>query len=436
MNENNIAIRVNALGKEYRIGEKQASYRTLRETLMKGVKSPFRKAAGVFHGEAYSAAGLTEEMWALRNVSFEVKKGEVLGIIGRNGAGKTTLLKILSRITEPTEGSAEVYGRVGSLLEVGTGMHPELTGRENIYLNGAILGMKRAEIIRKFDEIVDFSGVERFIDTPMKHYSSGMQVRLAFSIAAHLEPEILLIDEVLAVGDADFQKKCLGMMDDVARVGRTVFFVSHNMAAITRLCPRVILLDEGGVSQDGPTQAVIKTYLKSDLGTTAAREWTDSDKASGNTIARLLAVRVVTEEGQIAEVIDIRRPVGIEMEYRVLQAGNIVIPNFNFSNEEGICAFVVIDQNSIWGRKPKAKGRYISTVWVPGNFLAEGNMIVGAAVSTLNPAMDYFCVPDAVAFQVVDSLEGDSARGDYVQTFPGVVRPVLDWTIEFTPDSE
>lgn len=261
MNEDNIAIRVHELGKQYKIGERQAAYRTIRETIMKGVSTPFRKAASVLRGEVYGAAGLREEIWALRDVSFEIKKGEVLGIIGRNGAGKTTLLRILSRITEPTEGWAEVYGRVGSLLEVGTGMHPELTGRENIYLNGTILGMKRAEIRSRFDEIVDFSGVERFIDTPLKHYSSGMQVRLAFSIAAHLDPEILMVDEVLAVGDAEFQKKCIGKMGEVAEGGRTVLFVSHNMQAILGLCNKAIYLVGGKVEEMGTTDSIVKKYL-------------------------------------------------------------------------------------------------------------------------------------------------------------------------------
>ncbi len=262
MSKNDVAIRVEGLGKQYRIGEKQASYRTLRETLTKGVKTPFRKAASVLRGEAYGAAGLKEEIWALKDVSFDVKKGEVVGIIGRNGAGKTTLLKILSRITQPTEGRAEVYGRVSSLLEVGTGMHPELTGRENIFLNGTILGMKRAEIKARFDEIVDFSGVERFIDTPLKHYSSGMQVRLAFSIAAHLEPEILMVDEVLAVGDAEFQKKCLGKMDEVARSGRTVLFVSHNMAAVRKLCASGMRLEKGVVAAQGDINEIANDYSK------------------------------------------------------------------------------------------------------------------------------------------------------------------------------
>jgi len=241
-----IAIRLENISKKYRIGKKQEKYRTLRDTLTEAVVTPFRRTGRLLHGRAAEAAELNEVIWALKDVSFEVKQGEVVGIIGRNGAGKSTLLKILARITEPTSGFAEVHGRVGSLLEVGTGFHRELTGRENIYLSGAILGMKWAEIDRKFDEIVEFSGVEKFIDTPVKHYSSGMYLRLAFAVAAHLEPEILLVDEVLAVGDARFQKKCLNKMEDIGQQGRTVIFVSHNMPAITRLCERAILLEGPG----------------------------------------------------------------------------------------------------------------------------------------------------------------------------------------------
>ena len=246
---NDVAIRVEGLGKRYRLGKRSASYRTLRETIM-GLGRAFgrRRNRG-------------DTIWALKDVDLEVRRGEVLGVIGLNGAGKTTLLKILSRITEPTTGRVELHGRVGSLLEVGTGFHPELTGRENIYLNGAILGMKRAEIAHKFDEIVAFAEVERFLDTPVKHYSSGMYVRLAFAVAAHLEPEILLVDEVLAVGDAAFQKKCLGKMADVAHEGRTVLFVSHNLGAISALSTRSVLLGEGRVVADGPTQAVVERYL-------------------------------------------------------------------------------------------------------------------------------------------------------------------------------
>ena len=256
------AIRVDGLSKQYRIGSKHRGYKTLRDTLAETLVSPFRRAQKLLRGQAYGAAELDETIWALKEVSFEIKRGEVVGIIGRNGAGKTTLLKILSRITEPTEGYAEIRGRVGSLLEVGTGFHPELTGRENIYLNGAILGMKKAEIEGKFDQIVDFAEIDKFIDTPVKHYSSGMYVRLAFAVAAHLEPEILLVDEVLAVGDAAFQKKCLGKMESVAKQGRTVLFVSHNMVAIQNLCSTVVLLDAGEVVSNGPTMPVISSYIE------------------------------------------------------------------------------------------------------------------------------------------------------------------------------
>ena len=256
-----IVIRVEDLSKQYRLGAKKEAYRTLRDTLTGVFLSPFRRVRRLLGGQAYGAAELDETIWALKDVSFEIKRGEVVGIIGRNGAGKTTLLKILSRITEPTEGQGEICGRVGSLLEVGTGFHPELTGRENIYLNGAILGMRRAEIERKFDEIVAFAEIEKFVDTPVKHYSSGMYVRLAFAVAAHLEPEILLVDEVLAVGDASFQKKCLGKMGEVAKEGRTVLFVSHNMTAVQYLCGRAILLDRGEVILDGPATQVVDRYL-------------------------------------------------------------------------------------------------------------------------------------------------------------------------------
>ena len=376
-----------------------------------------------------------EMIWALQEIDFEIGPGEVVGIIGRNGAGKSTLLKILSRITEPTTGRIELYGRIASLLEVGTGFHPELTGRENIFLNGAILGMKREEIERKFDEIVAFAEVSKFIDTPVKRYSSGMYVRLAFAVAAHLEPEILLVDEVLAVGDAGFQKKCLDKMKDVSQHGRTVLFVSHNMPAITRLCGRTILLDDGKMLQDGASHQVVSTYLRSGLGTSALRRWSDPARAPGNGIARLLAVRVRTEENETKEAIDIRRPVGIEMEYEVLQAGHILHPNYHFFNEEGINVFIATDHDPLWRRRPRPVGRYLSTAWIPGNFLAEGTVIVGVALSTFDPIVLHFYERDAVAFQVIDSLDGDSARGDYAGSMPGAVRPLLKWNTQFVPNA-
>jgi len=264
----NIAIRVENLGKKYHIGAYRgshkpiATYKTLQEAIVRGVRSPFERASKLLRGHAYGAADMDETIWALREVSFEVRRGEVIGIIGRNGAGKSTLLKILSRITAFSEGRVEIHGRVGSLLEVGTGFHPELTGRENIFLNGAILGMRKREIVSKFDEIVAFAEIAKFIDTPVKFYSSGMYIRLAFAVAAYLDPEILLVDEVLAVGDTAFQKKCLGKMSDVARGGRTVLFVSHNMAAVSSLCSKALILDKGRML--GSTVEVddaIQTYI-------------------------------------------------------------------------------------------------------------------------------------------------------------------------------
>jgi lipopolysaccharide transport system ATP-binding protein len=256
-----VAIRIEGLSKQYRIGKKQQGYSTLREVLVDSFTAPFRRTASLLRGQAYGAAGLDEIIWALKDVSFEVQRGDVVGIIGRNGAGKSTLLKILSRITEPTQGRVHVFGRVGALLEVGTGFHYELTGRENVYLNGAILGMTRAEIERKFDEMVAFAEIDTFIDTPVKHYSSGMALRLGFAVAAHLEPEILIVDEVLAVGDANFQKKCLGKMEDAASEGRTVLLVSHNMSAILSLCSKAVLMENGQVAMHGQADSVVTHYL-------------------------------------------------------------------------------------------------------------------------------------------------------------------------------
>ena len=278
-----LAVRVEGLGKEYRLGAQPERYSTLRDRLNKLPSALFKALRG--RGERSEQ---NPPFWALKDVSFEVRPGEVVGIIGRNGAGKSTLLKILSRITEPTEGEVDIKGRVGSLLEVGTGFHPELTGRENVYLNGAILGMRRAEIARKFDDIVGFAEVEKFIDTPVKHYSSGMYMRLAFAVAAHLEPEILVVDEVLAVGDAEFQKKCLGKMSDVAKGGRTVIFVSHNMGAVQTLCTRAVLLRAGQMVQDGPVGRVLTAYLADKSAELARRGKSSQPLDDGLTLERFV----------------------------------------------------------------------------------------------------------------------------------------------------
>jgi lipopolysaccharide transport system ATP-binding protein len=305
-----IAIRVEQIGKQYRIGAYRKN-RNMREAIVDAAKAPFRRAGKLLRGQASGAAELNESIWALKDVSFEVNHGEVIGIIGKNGSGKSTLLKIISRITEPTTGFADIAGRVGSLLEVGTGFHPELTGRENIYLNGAILGMKKEQISGQFDEIVAFSEVEKFIDTPVKHYSSGMYLRLAFAVAAHLEPEILLVDEVLAVGDVAFQKKCLGKMNRVAKEGRTILFVSHNMAAIANLCSKAILLEQGKVVLQGETRQVIESYV-SGVSTIAKTQLAGRKDRQGNGIIKVMAIellnrdKIITQHGISGQELTIR----------------------------------------------------------------------------------------------------------------------------------
>jgi len=426
------AIYAEGLSKRYRIGSQQSSYTTLRDRIAAALQAPLRQAGKLLRVPADSPE-VGQSHWALRDVSFEIKHGEVVGIIGRNGAGKSTLLKIVSQISEPTEGYVQTVGRMGSLLEVGTGFHPELTGRENVYLNGAILGMKRTEIKSKFDEIVTFAEVEKFIDTPVKHYSSGMYLRLAFAVAAHLEPEILIVDEVLAVGDARFQRRCLDKMHDVSREGRTVLFVSHNMSAVSRLCNRTILLDGGLLSLDGPTQEVVSRYLSIGRATGVIREWTDSMKAPGGEIARLHAVRIRVQEQQIADAVDIRQPVGLEMEYEVLSPGYIILAFFNVFTDTGIHVLELVDLDPEWRRRTRPAGRYAVTAWIPGNFLAEGLLLVSAGVTTLGPSVLQFNEHEVVSFRVFDSLDGDSARGDWAGTMTSVVRPLLQWTTQFSP---
>ncbi|MGD9561781.1 MAG: ABC transporter ATP-binding protein [Pyrinomonadaceae bacterium] len=404
------AISVGNVSKRFYLGER-VSY-SLRETLV-GLVRPGR--------------GDKKELWALNDVSFDVEPGESLGIIGRNGAGKSTLLKILSRITKPTSGWAEIRGRVGSLLEVGTGFHGELTGRENIYLNGAILGMSRAEISKKFDEIVAFSEIEEFLDTPVKRYSSGMYMRLAFSVAAHLEPEVLIVDEVLAVGDADFQRKSLRKMREVGESGRTVIFVSHDMSAVRRLCSRAVALVNGSVVSDGPSADVVLDYVAKSWGMRSEYDFTDAPTPYESDDVRLLRARMVSAHGETCGSFDIRRPIGIEMTYEARTSGEILLPNFQVHNTEGVHVFTIQDVGQ-WKRRAKDKGIYVTTGWIPGNLMSEGSFIVSCAVVTYLPRETvHFCARDAVTFDVFDTLTGDTARGDFAGRMEGVVRPLVDW---------
>jgi lipopolysaccharide transport system ATP-binding protein len=428
-----LALTVENLGKAYQLRRGQAAGQAMiREVITASLAAPFRRLRRAQHSTTDAAPSRTT-FWALKGVSFEVPRGQILGIIGANGAGKSTLLKILSRITEPTEGRAEIHGRVGSLLEVGTGFHPELTGRENVYMNGTLLGMRKTEIDRKFDEIVAFAEVEQFLDTPVKRYSSGMYVRLAFAVAAHFEPEILILDEVLAVGDVSFQRKCLAKMEDVSKHGRTILFVSHSIPAVARLCERVILISHGGIQRDGSVVDVVGDYLQTSLQVGGERVWNDIATAPGDEVARLRSVRVITRSGATAAAIDISQPVGVEMLFEVLQPGHVMFASCQFSTPEGLCAFDSHDLHPDWRTRPRPVGRFTSTVWVPGHLLAEGTYLVTAGLSTIDPYAVHFFAQYTVACRIIDPHDGTGARGDWVGNLQGIVRPLLEWETTFDP---
>ena len=363
-----------------------------------------------------------EYVWALKDVSFEVQQGEVLGIIGKNGAGKSTLLKLLSRVTAPTTGKIKIKGRIASLLEVGTGFHPELTGRENIFLNGAILGMTKTEIRSKFDEIVDFSGCALYIDTPVKRYSSGMYVRLAFAVAAHLEPEILIVDEVLAVGDAEFQKKALGKMQDVSHSeGKTVLFVSHNMSSISTLCQHGIYLKNGLIRYNGQIQNTITKYLTEETAIRTKTFWNENERP-GDDVASLISARLINEKDQDIVTVDIHRKIGVEFIYEVKIQGESRIPNVHVFTAKGDCVFVSGETDH---PKLKSKGLFKTVIWIPQNLLNVETYIIGIALSTMSPVKVHFFVQDAFIFDAVENL--NIRTNDYNQVIPGVVRPLLNW---------
>ena len=411
-----LAIRVTGLGKQYRIGSLyEQRYRTLRDSLVTLFDRSQRQAP--------------ERIWALKDISFEVRKGQVLGVVGRNGAGKSTLLKLLSRVTEPTQGEAEIHGRVGSLLEVGTGFHPELTGRENIYLNGAILGMKRAEIERKFDEIVAFAEVEQFMDTPVKRYSSGMYLRLAFAVAAHLEPEILVVDEVLAVGDAEFQRKCLGKMGDVAREGRTVLFVSHNMSAVLRLTDEALVIDKGRLALRAPTPQAVDYYLAHGFAREGERVWEADEIPSDALPFRPLAVRVKNSQGKVVDTLRSIEPGVIEIEYRLEApiAGLRVGLYLMSTRGEYVFTSFDTDEPAAFERMAvRQSGHYLSRCILPANLLNEGRFVVGINASSYR-VKRYFQDEQALTFTV----DAAGAPGmHWPEPRLGAVRPRLDWEIE------
>jgi lipopolysaccharide transport system ATP-binding protein len=415
-------IRVEDLSKRYRLGtinhgmlfkDLQAGWARVR-----GKPDPFQRV-----GEKdRSHKG---EFWALRGISFDVNQGDVVGIVGRNGAGKSTLLKILSQVTLPTQGYAKLKGRVASLLEVGTGFHPELTGRQNIYLNGAIFGLAKSDISSRLEEIVDFAAIGEHIDTPVKRYSSGMHVRLAFSVAAHLEPDILIVDEVLAVGDAEFQKKCLGKLSSVGKTGRTILFVSHNMAAVTSLCKSAILLENGRLSASGSPPQIIKQYFAS--GSMGRVDYSSATEKPGNQHIQLISAHILNSKGEVTEEISIDDSLAVEMEFTVEMPANSskLEPNFRFFASNGELAFLSCDP----AKHSMRSGRYIARCNVPANFLNNDTYSVAIALTSYDVGVDAVFYDQNLAFSVVDKLHSTPSRGYYMGTVPGYVRPLLKWDL-------
>ena len=411
-------IHVKDLSKKYIIGASQVRYDTVRDLLVNAIKAPFQK----------KQKDESRVLWALRDISFDIERGSVVGIVGRNGAGKSTLLKVLSRVTDPTSGIGEIHGRVGSLLEVGTGFHPELTGRENILLNGAILGMKRTEIENKFDEIVEFSEVSKFIDTPVKRYSSGMYLRLAFAVAAHLEPDILVVDEVLAVGDAEFQRKCLGKMSDVADQGRTVLFVSHNMSAILRLTDETMVLEKGKVIKRAPSAEAVDYYLSSGFVETGERRWEDDEVPINADPFKPVALRIKNAQGLVVNTVRSVEEMTIEFEYELSSAITGLRVGLYLTSTRGEFIFTTFDTDepSVYEKHTvREPGRYISRCTIPVDTFNEGRFVVGVNASTYR-IKRYFQDERAITF----NIDPAGAPGmQWPEPRLGPVRPRLNWEI-------
>ena len=426
---NDVVVQAEGISKLYRIGQGRRHDR-LRDLLAETLSAPFRRSDspdfGRFSDHHQPRSG-DEQLWALRDVSFEVRHGEVMGIVGANGAGKSTLLKILSRITEPTSGRVEMRGRLGSLLEVGTGFSPDLTGRENVYLNGAILGMKRDEIRRRFDEIVEFAEVERFIDTPVKRYSSGMYMRLAFAVAAHLEPDILVVDEVLAVGDAAFQRKCLGKMGNVAQTGRTVLFVSHNTLAVEDLCDRALWIKDGQIVEQGEPRAVVSSYVQTTMSSHTRRVWREDAAGPEDEEVRMLRACVRPAGGCPDDPITVHTPLELELKFRNLRPGGRLALSVALYNEQGICVFTSgtgVDRESHDLGFPA--GDYRNVCRVPGDLLNDGMHSVSVYIDRNERTVLQHDA--ALVFDVRDAIE---ARHGWYGKWVGAVRPMLEWSTEF-----
>ena len=419
----NIVIKAENISKLYRLGEVGTG--TISHDLnrwwarIRGKEDPYLMVGQENIRSRKNSSG-GNYVWSLKDVDLEVQEGEVMGIVGKNGAGKSTLLKLMSRITAPTTGVIKIKGRIASLLEIGTGFHPELTGRENIYLNGAIMGMSKAEIRSKLDEIVNFSGVNAYVDTPVKRYSPGMKVRLGFAVAAHLEPEILIVDEVLAVGDVEFQKKCIGKMKDVAGTGRTVLFVSHNMNAVNALCNKCVHLEDGKIISIGETDQIVNEYLSSAARNLTERIW-ENDKP-GDEVAILHSARIIDKEGRSLDVVQKEQEFGVEFTYEVLKSGFDPHPNIHIVTSKGELAFIAI-HDSI--SELKEIGLHKTIAWIPKNLLNDGTYLVRVAVDTLSPHIIHCEVKEALGFDVIEDLQ--QRKYKFGRYLAGVFRPDLEW---------
>jgi lipopolysaccharide transport system ATP-binding protein len=413
-------IEIKNVGKKYNITHQKGGYIALRDVLMNIIKSPF----SFLKTKIKRATGFEkqEEFWALKDVNFTVKKGEVVGIIGANGAGKSTLLKILSQITPPTEGEIILRGRVGSLLEVGTGFHPELTGRENIFLNGAILGMKKKEIAKKFDEIVEFAGIGKFLDTPVKYYSSGMYVRLAFSVAAHMEPDILIVDEVLAVGDAEFQKKCLGKMDEITKKeGRTILFVSHNLGAIKQLCSKCVLLEKGQVKNFGETEEVIEKYISSKIN---SEKILYAYPENENKQAQILSVEIKNEKNEKVSSFDLKEKININLEYKIYKKCPKTIISLEFFSSDGIMFYLTTDSDTGKHIPEKQTGKYKTTLSIPEMFLNPGNYFLYFTIQS--PGVEMYDRIENIPINI--KKDDEDIREKYFNgKFYGYISTVINW---------
>ena len=431
---NNIVIQAQGLGKKYVIGHHTSSerYISLRDKLTNNARRFLNKTTDLILGKPVVSGDSLEDVWVLQDLNFEIRQGDVVGIIGRNGAGKSTLLKILSRITEPSTGLVTVKGRVASLLEVGTGFHPELTGRENIFLNGSILGMSRTEIKNKFDAIVDFAGVEKFLDTPVKRYSSGMYVRLAFAVASHLEPEILLIDEVLAVGDMEFQKKCLGKMDEVAHDGRTVLFVSHSLPMISALCSSCILLDAGKIIKQGATTDVVFDYqIGSNVG--SAVDFRKNRRLPGDEFVALKEAWIENIDGIKKSEFSLLEPILVYVGFTVRKhLRENPQPNLHIIDSSG--NYVLVSSPHDWNKTVLTQpGDYIACCMLPKHFLNDGLFSVSIAINHFENGLTTACFEKHVLIiNIVDRIDENPYRqtSGWAGSIPGIVRPLLQWTVE------